>query len=104
MEGAIEQDKIVMTGKENSKYYKEALEVYKEEQKEKAQSAGQDDQDEEEEWDERIEKSGCFVENMALQLCHADTGDWRQCLGEMQSFKDCWNKNGNNERVNTVDV
>ncbi|SCU92690.1 LAMI_0E11606g1_1 [Lachancea mirantina] len=55
------------------------------------------------EWDSRIDKTGCFAENMALQLCHADTNDWRQCLGEMASFKKCWEQKGNRERVGTID-
>lgn len=77
-----------------SQYYKEALEEYKDLQ------AEEDDPDA---WDKRINDTGCFVENMALQLCHADTGDWRQCFGEMEGFRKCWEQNGNRERVNTID-
>ena len=54
-------------------------------------------------WDARITDTGCYAENIALQLCHADTGDWRQCMREMQAFRECWEQHGNRERVNTVD-
>ncbi|CAR30109.1 Cytochrome oxidase assembly factor 4 [Lachancea thermotolerans] len=81
-----------MAQKEDSKYYKEALEEYKELCN-----------DEEDVWDKRINDTGCYVENMALQLCHADTNDWRQCLGEMALFRKCWDQKGNRERVSTVD-
>ncbi|CUS23091.1 LAQU0S08e01926g1_1 [Lachancea quebecensis] len=81
-----------MAEKEDSKYYKEALEEYKE--------LCNDDEDA---WDKRINDTGCYVENMALQLCHADTNDWRKCLGEMALFRQCWEQKGNRERVSTVD-
>lgn len=72
----------------------------------KAKSVGNnniDDDDEPDEWDKRIMKTGCHEENLALQLCHADTGDWRKCLKEMQAFRECWDRNKNNERTSTVD-
>lgn len=72
---------------ENSKYYEEALEQYKEIQQDT------------ELYDERIIKTGCYLQNFILQLCHADTGDWRQCTLEMNWFKDCWAKNGNDKRT-----
>ncbi|AQZ15091.1 COA4 (YLR218C) [Zygosaccharomyces parabailii] len=75
----------------DSKYIQQAQEEYLE---------AQQDPDS---WDERIFQTGCYVENMALQLCHADTGDWKQCLGEMALFRKCWEQNGNRERVKTVD-
>ncbi|CAI4617304.1 CCQ_1a_G0036610.mRNA.1.CDS.1 [Saccharomyces cerevisiae] len=79
---------------ETSEYYKQALEEYKEVQEDEDPDA----------WDTRISKTGCYVENLALQLCHAETGDWRQCFNEMALFRKCWEKNGNKERVSTVDV
>lgn len=79
-----------------SDYLKQAQDIYAEEQQE-LKSAEDEDQ-----WDKRINNTGCYVENLALQLCHADTNDWRECLGEMQAFKECWQQNGNNDRVNTV--
>ncbi|RCK67055.1 Cytochrome oxidase assembly factor 4 [Candida viswanathii] len=66
-------------------------------------TAGTDNDDEPDEWDKRILKTGCYQENLNLQLCHADKGDWRQCLKEMQLFRECWEKNKNNERTSTVD-
>lgn len=59
--------------------------------------------DEPDEWDQRILKTGCYEENLALQLCHADEGDWRKCLGEMETFRKCWDQHKNNERTLTVD-
>lgn len=76
----------------SSKYYRDALEEYQELNK-----------NDEDAWDKRIDDTGCYVENMALQLCHAETNDWRQCLGEMAIFKKCWESKGNKERVGTVD-
>ena len=81
-----------MAQNQESKYFQQALEEYKELCK-----------DEEDDWDQRIDKTGCYVENMALQLCHAETNDWRQCLGEMAMFRSCWSQKGNRERVSTVD-
>lgn len=60
------------------------------------------DDDAPDEWDQRIMDTGCHEENLKLQLCHADTGDWRKCLKEMLEFKTCWDKNKNNERTHTV--
>lgn len=82
-----------MENNTKSKYYKQAIEEY--------QDLEKSDQDA---WDERISNTGCYVENLALQLCHAETNDWRLCLGEMKLFKDCWATKGNNERVQTVDA
>ncbi|QLL31624.1 hypothetical protein HG536_0B04880 [Torulaspora globosa] len=76
-----------------SPYYKEALDQYKELSQEEDPDA----------WDARISKTGCYVENLALQLCHAETNDWRQCLREMGFFRQCWDSKGNRDRVKTVD-
>jgi cytochrome c oxidase assembly factor 4 len=62
-----------------------------------------DDDDTPDEWDQRIIATGCATENMALQLCHYDTGDWRQCMAEMTAFRECWANYSNNERTHTVD-
>ncbi|KAJ1646452.1 hypothetical protein J3B02_002576 [Coemansia erecta] len=53
-----------------------------------------DDDDDEDAWDKRIKTTGCFKENEALLICHADTGDWRKCLAEMSAFKQCMKRNG----------
>lgn len=62
------------------------------------------DDDEPDEWDQRIIKTGCHEENLKLQLCHADTGDWRQCTQEMEAFRKCWEVNNNNVRTRTVNM
>ncbi|SCU92016.1 LADA_0F13674g1_1 [Lachancea dasiensis] len=81
-----------MTQNTDSKYYQQALQEYQDMRK------GDEDV-----WDTRIDKTGCYVENMALQLCHAETNDWRQCLGEMAKFRTCWDAKGNKGRVATLD-
>ncbi|KAH3902689.1 probable Cytochrome oxidase assembly factor 4 [Saccharomycodes ludwigii] len=82
----------------DSQYYKQASEIYQDLREDAEQDA-----DNIEVWDKRIDNTGCYVENMALQLCHAETNDWRQCLNEMKLFKDCWESHGNRERIGTVD-
>lgn len=79
--------------KQNSKYYREAQDEYNELLKEEDPDI----------WDKRISRTGCYVENLALQLCHAETNDWRQCLNEMGLLRTCWERNGNRDRVKTVD-
>ncbi|CCK68721.1 Coa4p KNAG_0B02780 [Huiozyma naganishii CBS 8797] len=90
-----------------TEYYKQALEEYKELKEEQGEAAGETEGETQDgspdDWDKRIDDTGCYVENMALQLCHAETGDWRQCMDDMARFRDCWEKNGNRERVSTVD-
>lgn len=63
-----------------------------------------EEEDGEDPWDLRIAKTGCATENERLQLCHADTGDWRKCIKEMKAFRDCWELHHNSERVSTVDA
>lgn len=81
-----------MADREQSIYYKQALEEYNDLDKTDPDA-----------WDKRITNTGCYVENLALQLCHAETNDWRQCLGDMKLFKECWQSKGNDKRVGTVD-
>ncbi|KAJ2722857.1 hypothetical protein GGI07_003044 [Coemansia sp. Benny D115] len=57
-----------------------------------AQGTEQDEEDDA--WDKRIKDTGCFKENEALLICHADTGDWRKCLKELQAFKQCMKEHG----------
>ncbi|KAJ2746421.1 hypothetical protein GGI20_001339 [Coemansia sp. BCRC 34301] len=45
--------------------------------------------DEDDAWDKRIRKTGCYVENELLLVCHADTNDWRQCARELAAFRKC---------------
>lgn len=62
----------------------------------------QDDDEEPDEWDQRIISTGCDKENLKLQLCHADSGDWRKCSKELEEFRKCWAEHGNNNRTSTV--
>lgn len=59
--------------------------------------------DEPDEWDQRIISTGCDKENLKLQLCHADSGDWRKCSKELEEFRKCWADHGNNKRTSTKD-
>lgn len=64
-------------------------------------SKNSEEDDQPDEWDTRIIQTGCAEENLALQLCHYDTGDWRKCLKEMDAFKTCWAAFNNNQRTHT---
>ncbi|KAG0064876.1 hypothetical protein BGZ90_002016, partial [Linnemannia elongata] len=55
----------------------------------------EEEEEEEDEYEKRIERTGCAVENEALQLCYAEKHDWRACKDAMQAFRDCWKRNGN---------
>lgn len=79
------------------------IETIEEKKEQWEEEAEEEEDDEPDEWDQRIINTGCHKENLKLQLCHADTGDWRQCTKELQAFKECWDKNKNNERTLTVD-
>lgn len=68
----------------DSKYYEEALEQYND-------IVEDDDPDQ---WDKRLVDSGCYMENLVLQLCHAESNDWRDCLLEMKLFRKCWQDQG----------
>ncbi|ODQ80003.1 hypothetical protein BABINDRAFT_161650 [Babjeviella inositovora NRRL Y-12698] len=57
--------------------------------------------DEPDDWDKRIIDTGCADENLKLQLCHADSGDWRKCTQEMEAFRKCWDEHQNNIRTRT---
>ncbi|KAF2724562.1 hypothetical protein K431DRAFT_281990 [Polychaeton citri CBS 116435] len=64
----------------------------------------QNDDDEPDEWDKRIFSTGCSDENMKLHECFYDKKDWRACKDEMETFKQCWKKQGNDARVETRDA
>lgn len=38
---------------------------------------------------------------MALTDCYAEKKDWRQCVKEMQTFKECWSRMNNDSRTST---
>ncbi|KAF9297777.1 hypothetical protein BGZ88_009071 [Linnemannia elongata] len=61
----------------------------------KGEEKEEEEEEEEDEYEKRIERTGCAVENEALQLCYAEKHDWRACKDAMQAFRDCWKRNGN---------
>lgn len=43
------------------------------------------------EYDNRIQRTGCALENEALTMCyHANGKDWRACRKEMEAFRCCF--------------
>ncbi|EJP65367.1 hypothetical protein ACQRIT_004283 [Beauveria bassiana] len=63
-----------------------------------------DDDDEPDEWDKRIFSTGCSEENAKMTDCYFEKKDWRACTSEMQQFKECWKRHGNEERTSTKDA
>ncbi|XP_044719029.1 uncharacterized protein HRG_07594 [Hirsutella rhossiliensis] len=57
--------------------------------------------DEPDEWDKRIFSTGCADENAKMTDCYFEKRDWRACTAEMERFKECWQKNGNEERTSS---
>ncbi|KAI9669703.1 MAG: hypothetical protein M1831_007399 [Alyxoria varia] len=75
------------------------------EDKSNAQSTPQQyDDDEPDDWDKRIFSTGCSVENTKLNDCFFDTKDWRKCRKEMETFKECWKRQGNEQRTSAKDA
>ncbi|KAI4719198.1 hypothetical protein E4T48_04500 [Aureobasidium sp. EXF-10727] len=81
------------------------------------------DDDEPDDWDKRIFSTGCsgmqlsesfqrkskrlrqtIVENTRLNDCFFEKKDWRQCKSEMEEFKQCWKKQGNDRRTDQKNV
>ncbi|KAI5300188.1 hypothetical protein KEM56_002665 [Ascosphaera pollenicola] len=59
--------------------------------------------------------TGCQAEQLKMNDCYFDTKDWRKCTEEGDSavqltfqqvtaFRECWKRNGNNERTDTKDA
>ncbi|THX36690.1 hypothetical protein D6D10_06456 [Aureobasidium pullulans] len=44
------------------------------------------------------------VENTRLNDCFFEKKDWRQCKSEMEEFKQCWKKQGNDRRTDQKNV
>ncbi|KZZ97901.1 hypothetical protein AAP_00162 [Ascosphaera apis ARSEF 7405] len=63
-----------------------------------------DDDDEPDDWDKRIMDTGCQAEQLKMNDCYFDTRDWRKCTEEVAAFRDCWKRNGNNERTDAKDA
>ncbi|KAK6395605.1 hypothetical protein LTR65_010623 [Meristemomyces frigidus] len=60
--------------------------------------------DEPDEWDKRIFSTGCSDENASLNNCFFEKKDWRACKGEMEAFKQCWKRSGNDERTESKEA
>ncbi|KAL2119903.1 hypothetical protein VTJ04DRAFT_6864 [Mycothermus thermophilus] len=63
-----------------------------------------EDDDEPDEWDKRIIRTGCSEENARLTDCYWEKKDWRECKDEMQKFRDCWKRQGNDKRTDMKDA
>ncbi|KAB8215191.1 hypothetical protein F9C07_2229703 [Aspergillus flavus] len=62
------------------------------------------DDDEPDEWDKRIFSTGCSVEQDKMNDCYFAKKDWRACKKEMEAFRECWKRKGNDERTQTKDA
>ncbi|KAL4889358.1 hypothetical protein BDV59DRAFT_205344 [Aspergillus ambiguus] len=62
------------------------------------------DDDEPDEWDKRIFSTGCAVEQDQMNDCYFAKKDWRLCQKEMQKFRECWKRQGNDQRTQTKDA
>ncbi|KAL6711252.1 hypothetical protein ACN47E_005783 [Coniothyrium glycines] len=55
--------------------------------------------DEPDDWDKRIFSTGCADENSKLTDCYYEKKDWRACKSEMETFRQCWRRHGNDKRT-----
>ncbi|KAB8202378.1 hypothetical protein BDV34DRAFT_228458 [Aspergillus parasiticus] len=62
------------------------------------------DDDEPDEWDKRIFSTGCSVEQDKMNDCYFAKKDWRACKKEMEAFRECWKRKGNDDRTQTKDA
>ncbi|KAL2355269.1 hypothetical protein BJ546DRAFT_840762 [Cryomyces antarcticus] len=63
-----------------------------------------EDDGEPDDWDKRIFSTGCAVENTKMNDCYFEKRDWRACKKEMEAFRECWKRQGNDRRVETKDA
>ncbi|KAL2218098.1 hypothetical protein M432DRAFT_657236 [Thermoascus aurantiacus ATCC 26904] len=63
-----------------------------------------EDDDEPDEWDKRIFSTGCAAEQLKMNDCYYEKRDWRACKKEMEAFRECWKRQGNDERTQTKDA
>ncbi|KAL1982771.1 hypothetical protein VTN96DRAFT_887 [Rasamsonia emersonii] len=68
------------------------------------QGAVQDQDDEPDEWDKRIFSTGCAAEQAKMNDCYYEKKDWRSCRKEMEAFRECWKRQGNDRRTETKDA
>ncbi|KAL5365180.1 hypothetical protein BJX96DRAFT_8107 [Aspergillus floccosus] len=62
------------------------------------------DDDEPDEWDKRIFSTGCADEQDKMNDCYFAKKDWRLCQKEMEKFRECWKRQGNDQRTQTKDA
>ncbi|KAI1619041.1 hypothetical protein EDD36DRAFT_427699 [Exophiala viscosa] len=55
-------------------------------------------------WDQRIFSTGCAEEQLRMNDCYYDKKDWRACKNEMEAFRQCWKRKGNEERTQSKDT
>lgn len=60
--------------------------------------------DEPDEWDKRIFSTGCADENAKLTDCYYEKKDWRACKTEMETFRQCWQRHGNDKRTESKEA
>ncbi|KAH9810060.1 CHCH domain [Teratosphaeria destructans] len=75
-----------------------------EKDKQSNQTAEEDDDDGPDDWDRRIFSTGCADEHATLNNCFFEKKDWRGCKNEMDAFKQCWKRRGNDQRTDQKDT
>ncbi|KAK4893868.1 hypothetical protein LTR27_007894 [Elasticomyces elasticus] len=88
-------------------------------EKDKQMSEPVEDDNEPDEWDKRIFSTGCAGdypvsqrppnadgtdENTTLNDCFFEKKDWRACKDEMEAFKQCWKRRGNEDRTESKEA
>ncbi|EXJ90357.1 hypothetical protein A1O1_03456, partial [Capronia coronata CBS 617.96] len=53
---------------------------------------------------DEIANLGCTEEQLRMNDCYYDKKDWRACKNEMEAFRQCWKRKGNEERTQTKDA
>ncbi|KAL4862877.1 hypothetical protein BDV12DRAFT_178301 [Aspergillus spectabilis] len=71
---------------------------------EKPKVATEVDDDEPDDWEKRIFSTGCSVEQDKLNECYWAKKDWRNCKKEMELFRQCWKRQGNDVRTQSKDA
>ncbi|KAH3019033.1 hypothetical protein KXV73_002923, partial [Aspergillus fumigatus] len=54
--------------------------------------------------DKRIFSTGCAAEQDKMNDCYFTKKDWRLCKDEMEAFRECWKRKGNDQRTQTKDA
>ncbi|KAF7503142.1 hypothetical protein GJ744_004284 [Endocarpon pusillum] len=61
-------------------------------------------EDDPDDWDKRIFSTGCAEEQLKMNDCYSDHKDWRICKKEMEAFRECWKRKGNEKRTQSKDL